>query len=622
MSETHFSRPRRARSRKNRARRWTGSNVEQLETRWLMAADDPTGSVAEVQTEPVAEPAMLLPSGNPNTTAESLLAAGGPGNPTLPGFSNVARSGDYGTVVYLGAGWALTANHVSLTSSITWAGQAYQVDTSSVTRLKNTDGSNTDLKMFKVLGDPPLPELFTSYIAAAPASGHVFMVGNGLSASGERYWSVNKSVTPWVWTEIAEPPNPNYSNYAGVAVTGPRVVRWGENTVQDTGLYMPIGSVSVAGFTTRFDRQPYTNQPALANEAQASSGDSGGAVFSLEEGRWVLSGIMLAVSGTLSGQPSSTAVYGTITFMADLSVYRTQILSIAGVVNRQLVYNNSTFDDNTPSVGTSEDAAIAADKVPYLAGTGTSTFDNISSYARGINSVAIDVASLHGQLTAADFSFKIGTDSSLDRWIEAPAPSLISVRPGAGLGGSDRVHIIWPDGAIYGVWLEVTVKGNDAAGGFNANTGLAKSDVFYFGHRPGDTGGNGGSAAVTSAFDELGARTNTGANEPVTSLYDFDRNKVVSAGDQLFARFSGGILLMLDLPSTVTATSLAAEEYVDVETSGLIELPPPHQTLVPPVSSLPARSAVFAAIAEPPHPRAGFFTSGSWANGFLRRPKK
>jgi len=625
MNETHSLRPLRAHNKSRRARgRRLGSTIEQLEVRWLMAADDPTDFAAELQIDPIAEPAMLMPSGNPNTTAASLLAAGGPGDPALPGFNNVARSGENGAVIYLGAGWALTANHVALPSSITWAGQAYTVDTSSVKQLVNANGSNTDLKMFKVNGDPPLPELFTSFIASAPASGRVIMVGNGYSSSGERFWSVNRNTTPWIWTEIAEPANPNYNNYAGVTVTGPRVVRWGENMVHDTGLYTPIGNLSVAGFTTRFDRQPYTNRPALANEAQASSGDSGGAVFSLEGGRWVLSGIMLAVSGNMSGQPSSTALYGGITFIADLSVYRTQILAIAGVVNRQLVYNNSSFDGNTPEIGPGEDAAIASDKTAYLPGSGLSTFDSISSYSRGINSVVVDIASVHGTLTAADFRFKIGTTSSLDSWIDAPAPTLISVRAGAGQGGSDRVHIIWPDGAIFGVWLEVTVKGNDATGGFNANTGLAKTDVFYFGHRPGDAGGNSTSAAVTSAYDELGARLNPGVNESVSNVYDFDRNRLVSAADQLFARFSVGILLMIDLPAKITATSLAAEEETP-GASGIIELAPPQLWESPCLQ--PVHDAVFAALAQLPPPppglfSGGLFSGGLFGGGFSRRPNR
>ncbi len=583
----------------------------------MMAADDATGLLAEALSEPVAVPAILLPNGTANTTAESLLAAGGPGDPTLPGFNNVARSGDNGTVVYLGAGWVLTANHVALTSTITFAGESYVVDTSSVTRLTNADGTNTDLKMFKVVGNPPVPELFTSYIASAPASGHVYMVGNGYATVSEKHWSVNRSLTPWVWTEISKPANYTSGNYGGVTTTGPRVVRWGENTVHDTDMYMPIGGVNVAGFTTRFDHELYTNQHGLTYEAQASSGDSGGAVFSLQNGKWVLSGIMLAVSGTLSGQPSNTAIYGGVTFIADISAYRTQILSIAGVVHRQLVYNQSAFDNNTPGVGTNEDAAIAPDKSAYRAGTGLSTFNNVSSYSHGINSIAIDIASVHGDVTAQDFDFRIGQNSALNTWSEAPSPTLVTVRSGAGIGGSDRVHILWPNDTILNTWLEVTVKGNDALGGFNTNTGLAKSDVFYFGHRTGDAGGNSANAAVTGLYDELGARNHTAIFQPITNPYDFDKNMMVGLSDQMIARMNIGILLMVDLPATAAAASLAEE---DEDVNGLIELPPSEEPLPAIRSMLAARAQAFAAYAVQPEPLlTDLFTSNSWFHSFWRR---
>lgn len=66
-------------------------------------------------------------------------------------------------------------------------------------------------------------------------------------------------------------------------------------------------------------------------------------------------------------------------------------------------------------------------------------------------------------------------------------PTGFTVRVGAGVGGSDRVEISWADGAITNTWPEVTVEGNDAVGGFNANTGLASTDIFFFGNIVGDT---------------------------------------------------------------------------------------------------------------------------------------
>ena len=49
------------------------------------------------------------------------------------------------------------------------------------------------------------------------------------------------------------------------------------------------------------------------------------------------------------------------------------------------------------------------------------------------------------------------------------------------MSGSDRVELIWADGAITQKWLEVIVKGT-------ADTGLAANDVFFFGNEIGDTG--------------------------------------------------------------------------------------------------------------------------------------
>ena len=98
-------------------------------------------------------------------------------------------------------------------------------------------------------------------------------------------------------------------------------------------------------------------------------------------------------------------------------------------------------------------------------------------------------------------------------------------------------------------------------GGFNTNTGLAESDVFYFGSRVGDTFiGATSVSTVTSAADELAARNNPAVNQPVTSLYDFNRDGVVSAADQLIARSSGGLLWMIDVVEVSEVLASAAAE--------------------------------------------------------------
>ncbi len=50
-------------------------------------------------------------------------------------------------------------------------------------------------------------------------------------------------------------------------------------------------------------------------------------------------------------------------------------------------------------------------------------------------------AGTHGTITASDFIFKVGANNTPSSWALAPAPTTVSVRPGAGDGGSDRVEI-------------------------------------------------------------------------------------------------------------------------------------------------------------------------------------
>ena len=66
---------------------------------------------------------------------------------------------------------------------------------------------------------------------------------------------------------------------------------------------------------------------AGSDNAQATVGDSGGGVF-LSDG--TLIGLIDA-EGTFSGQPANTSVFGDGTFIADLSKYRPEILSIVAV---------------------------------------------------------------------------------------------------------------------------------------------------------------------------------------------------------------------------------------------------------------------------------------------------
>jgi len=231
--------------------------------------------------------------------------------------------------------------------------------------------------------------------------------------------------------------------------------------------------------------------------------------------------------------------------------------SIAG---RHIFYNNSKFDGPTPGISPLDDAAIAPDRSPYFAGGGIAPLSSITSYTKGINGIMVDIADAAGTLTVNDFTFKVGSNNSLGTWTNAPDPQAFSVRPGAGVDGSDRVVIIWADGAIKNTWLQVIVEGNDATGGMNTNTGLAASDVFFFGNRVGDTQISSPATVVaTSAGDELAARQNSGVNVGITNIYDFDKNNLVSAGDQLAARSNAGLLTRISIAAPVAGPLVASD---------------------------------------------------------------
>ncbi len=215
------------------------------------------------------------------------------------------------------------------------------------------------------------------------------------------------------------------------------------------------------------------------------------------------------------------------------------------IVGRYLFYANSKF-----AAQATNDAAIAPDKTPYFAGDGVASPASATSYSLGINGMMVDLSGTHGIISSDDFAFKIGDTNDPGTWAAAPQPSQVLVRPGAGVGGSDRIELVWPDGAIKNTWLQVTVKGDDSAGGYNTHTGLVASDIFYFGNLVGDSfAGTPPMALVTNVNDEIGVRTHYTFQQPVTNIFDFNKDGLVNVNDELIARTNYNLLFRIDLPA-------------------------------------------------------------------------
>ena len=148
------------------------------------------------------------------------------------------------------------------------------------------------------------------------------MIGNGRDRG-----AVTDTDDPAVWVPPPAPPNPPKNGYLWL---GSKTLRWGTNRIG--GAWLPGPSDTVSWFTY-FDESGFQH---TTHEAQASEGDSGGAVFVKNGGVWELMGILHTISAwpgdtPESGQQAGSALYGNATAIADLSFYRGDLMDLTSV---------------------------------------------------------------------------------------------------------------------------------------------------------------------------------------------------------------------------------------------------------------------------------------------------
>ena len=270
--------------------------------------------------------------------------------------------------------------------------------------------------------------------------------------------------------------------------------------------------------------------------------------------------LRVAADGTLSGTPNASNL-GENNFvirvtdsggLTDDTVLRIGVADpTPTVAGRHVFYNNSVFDDGVGQSRTDDDA-VAADKTALLPGD-TASFVNYTSYSRGLNGLMVDVAKPTGTITAADFQFKVGNNNNPDSWTPLTVAPTVTIEPGEGDFGSTRVALVFADNAIQKQWLQVTMLAN-------VNTGLAQSDVFYFGNAIGESGDS-AQYALVNATDILAARNNPHATlDPatITDAVDFNRDGLVNLGDMQLARTNA--TSPLSALRLITAPAAAAEE--------------------------------------------------------------
>ena len=221
----------------------------------------------------------------------------GQGNTTPPsddpGWAHVGKV-TYPSGIYLGNGWMLTASHVTVSNPVI-DGVTYPVVPGTVVQLHNPDTSLADLQVFRIDPHPNLPLLrIRSQTPALDTD--VTFIAVGLSRGAATTWGADG----YLWGSQS-------------------AKRWGTNKTAGS---VNIGTLTFTTIFTKIGSQGFTDQ-----EAQGADGDSGGAAFIKNGANWELAGVLLAVS-TFVNQPEASSIYGNFTYVADLSQYRAQLISL------------------------------------------------------------------------------------------------------------------------------------------------------------------------------------------------------------------------------------------------------------------------------------------------------
>jgi hypothetical protein len=292
------------------------------------------GSLAGLLLVVLAAPAKAVVIAALNHDA-TLLAPG-----DNPAWSNMAFLHN-ASAVYLGNRWVITANHVGDGNVRFTDGRTFNFSVGSGRQLTNPTGTSgsPDLRMFRLAEDPGLPTLDIASTLPASAT-QVMMIGAGRDRGpGLLGWTFAGGV----WTPASLP----FANQFGYALESSSHMRWGTNRIEGGSTV----SNSTRIFTTRFDRG------ALAFEAQAAVGDSGGGVFDFVDGEWQLLGIMIAQQSA-NNQPANTVLFANTTQSADLSRYHDQILNVMNRADSAWQNQANWFDVNRSGTVSALDALL------------------------------------------------------------------------------------------------------------------------------------------------------------------------------------------------------------------------------------------------------------------------
>jgi len=234
------------------------------------------------------------------------------------------------------------------------------------------------------------------------------------------------------------------------------------------------------------------------------------------------------------------------------------------IAGRHVFYNNSSLDGEDPAAGATDDNAIATEKWALLPGQMLSP-GKVFAGRQGINGLMIDIAGLGDAVNLGpnDFVVRMGTGGDPSGWdvleqVNNERVPDVSVREGDGVGGSDRVTLIWPDGTLTNTYVQVTVLAN-------GHTGLAVPDTFYAASRVGDATGD----RMVNAADLAQVLANWGSGT-LPEQGNFDLTGTTGAADLAALFVGGGPLDDFTAPPIVApdAAAQAVDEVIVQAISG------------------------------------------------------
>lgn len=268
----------------------------------------------------IALPASALIFASPDTEPTEIVP------PDFPYWEHITQRRYEGpSVVYLGAGFALTARHVGM-GEIFLEDKIFEPIRGSNHSLLNPNGSPADAIIFELDRDVPTPDWPLVPIAEHPPmlGEDVLLVGFGKGRERVIQFDVDGDTQfSFKWSQEG-------------------TKRWATNRVSSPRQILDQGKLTSRAFTFDFDAPFAVNSTRY--EAQAAVGDSGGGVFVRRGGEWRLVGLMVSVSGRTRA-PDAGSMYGDLTYAIDLTHYRDQIIRWS-----RTACSNELDDDNDGTI--------------------------------------------------------------------------------------------------------------------------------------------------------------------------------------------------------------------------------------------------------------------------------